>query len=264
MNQYKVSFERFRDWWSQEEWLRAHSLVAVAAGSYDGTSGLQHDSGFKAVRIEIEKFAHIIFSGKSKDRLFWLGKGPLSADEVSDIYAGPKPCLHGSDAHEESRLFRPDQDRFCWIKADPTFDGLRQTLFEPDERVFIGIEPPERHNSDSVISGLRIRNTCGWFSTDSIGVNPGFVAIIGSKGSGKTALANLLAAAAGADVDPEDSFLSRASDHLAGLTADLKWVSGRVSNLRLPLDEEFWSCYQKRSRMRGTKTKPKERLERAR
>jgi uridine kinase len=34
------------------------------------------------------------------------------------------------------------------------------------------------------------------------------VAIIGSKGSGKTALADLIAAAAGAEVDQEDSFLS--------------------------------------------------------
>jgi hypothetical protein len=26
---------------------------------------------------------------------------------------GPKPCVHGSDAHDISKLFNPAHDRFC-------------------------------------------------------------------------------------------------------------------------------------------------------
>ena len=29
----------------------------------------------------------------------------------------------------------------CWIKADPTFEGLKQIIYEPKDRVFIGQEP---------------------------------------------------------------------------------------------------------------------------
>ena len=30
----------------------------------------------------------------------------------------------------------------CWIKADPTFKGLRQIIHEPEDRVYLGDIPP--------------------------------------------------------------------------------------------------------------------------
>lgn len=35
------------------------------------------------------------------------------------------PCIHGCDAHGNEKVFSPDADRFCWVKADPTFEGLK-------------------------------------------------------------------------------------------------------------------------------------------
>src|SRR3989344_3494036 len=39
--------------------------------------------------------------------------------------------LHSSDAHYLDRVGQT----LLWIKADPTFEGLRQVLYEPEERV---------------------------------------------------------------------------------------------------------------------------------
>ena len=38
--------------------------------------------------------------------------------------------------------------RFCWIKADPTFEGLQQVLYEPEDRVRIQEKDPtpSRHS----------------------------------------------------------------------------------------------------------------------
>ncbi len=74
---------------------------------------------------------------------------------------GPKPCVHGSDAHEIATLFRPDQDRFCWIKADPTFEGLKQLLYEPEDRVHIGPTPPIFHDQARVIRAVKFSNSGG-------------------------------------------------------------------------------------------------------
>lgn len=47
------------------------------------------------------------------------------------------PCIHGSDAHLLDDICKPDLDRYTWIKADPTFEGLKQIIYEPDGRVQI-------------------------------------------------------------------------------------------------------------------------------
>jgi len=106
-------------------WLRKHSLIAVSAGA-DGVSGFRRDGAWAALRDEITRFSQIMFSGRPGERDFWLGLGSPEDRRTVDRLGGVKPCLHGSDAHKLAELFRPDGDRFCWIKADTSFEGLRQ------------------------------------------------------------------------------------------------------------------------------------------
>jgi DNA repair ATPase RecN len=231
VNQFKVGFDTFQEWWSREPWLVQHTLIAVANSSSDGPSGLR-DGGFQSTREEIYRFAHIIFSGKPNDRTFFLGQSP------SGWGHNKKPCLHGSDAHENTKLFHPNLDRFCWIKADPTFDGLRQTLYEPEDRVFIGPTPPTYFDPGSVISAITFSRTEGWFEERTIPINSGLVAIVGLKGSGKTALADMIAFTAGAETDPDDSFIARARDELKGMQVELTWASGRKDTAYPPFYAE--------------------------
>ncbi|HEX4962248.1 MAG TPA: hypothetical protein VF173_15540 [Thermoanaerobaculia bacterium] len=222
VEQFKIGFDLFQEWWKSQSWLRRNSLIAVANSSIDGASGLQHDDGLKDTRAEIYRFSHIIFSSRPADRAFFLGK----THGLS--YGAPKPCLHGSDAHSTAKLFQPDGNRYCWIKADPTFEGLRQTLYEPEDRVAIGEQPPRHYDPDSVIDSITFRNTGGWFEERTLPLNSGLVAIVGLKGSGKTALADMLAFSTSTEIDPTESFISRAAEHLNGLEIDLAWASGEA------------------------------------
>ncbi len=97
--QFKVDFTTFRNWYNAEPWLRRNSLVAVSAGT-DGLSGFRRDGGSAALRDEITRFSHIIFSGRPGEREFWLCQGPTEDQTTAIRLGGPKPCLHGSDAHE--------------------------------------------------------------------------------------------------------------------------------------------------------------------
>jgi len=228
VNQFKVAFDVFQQWWNEQPWLRKNGLIAVANSSFDGVSGLQEDSGLKELRAEIYRLAAVVFSGRPADREFFLGKS--HGDPGIGL---PKPCLHGSDAHDIAHLLKPAEDRYCWIKADPTFEGLRQTLYEPEDRVFIGVSPPGSVAANT-LDMLTIHDPNGWFETQAVPLNSGLTAVIGLKGSGKTALTDLVAFAGGADPDPESSFLRRASNHLHGLQVDLAWGDGSTDTAKLP------------------------------
>ncbi|MGM4910129.1 TrlF family AAA-like ATPase [Rhizobium sp. 768_B6_N1_8] len=235
VEQFKIDFSKFRDWYQQETWLRAHSLVAVS-GNKDGLSGFLTGGGWAAMREEITRLSDVIFSGRPGEIDFWLGRGqPKEKIETMMKLGGPKPCIHGSDAHEIKSLFKPDNDRFCWIKADTNFEGLKQIILEPGERVFIGPTPPVYHDEARVIDKVTLKSGGEWFASDPIPLNAGLVSIIGQKGSGKSALAELIAFAAGSWESGEGSFIRRAGAHLDDLVIELQWADG--SEIVAPLSE---------------------------
>lgn len=223
--QFKVSFDQLKGIFTEFGWARDNIIVAVAAGA-DGTSGMK-DGADTTLRREVEKFAKAIFSGNPKDRDFWLGK-TLAPDEFARKYSNPKPCLHGSDAHSIERVGEPDGKRYCWIKGAPTFDALRQACIAP-ERAFVGETSPNGALPSQVISTLEIASA-SWVATPKLSFNPGLITIIGARGSGKTALAELIVAGCDAVPLPLDrhrqSFLHRARDFLTDAVVNVTWASG--------------------------------------
>ena len=100
-------------------------------------------------------------------------------------------------------------------------------MYEPEDRVYIGPTPPLYHDEARVIGTVRLSNANGWFDDIEITLNPGLVSVIGQKGSGKSALAEIVAYAAGSwHTDDNTSFLSRAAEHLTGLKIELDWTDG--------------------------------------
>ena len=164
----------------------------MAGGADDGTSGMRQAAD-ATLRQEIEKFSHIIFASSQAQREFWLGSAPPASRICETRYNGCKPCLHGSDAHDLSATGQPADDRFSWIKGALTFDALRQACIDPGGRAYVGAEPPRRAMPSQVISQVEITDA-PWAATPTIPLNPGLVAIIGARGSGKTALADVIAA----------------------------------------------------------------------
>ena len=92
----------------------------------------------------------------------------------------PKPVLSGCDAHFlgdlDEKLGQVVSDATdglvhepTWIKADLTFEGLKQIIFEPRNRVFIGAEPDierrVRGNRTRYIESLHINGIDGYRRT---------------------------------------------------------------------------------------------------
>jgi hypothetical protein len=236
-NQFKVDLGQLRELYEGDAWLQSNVLVAIAAGN-DGLGGLSQDASFHAHREELGRFAHIIFSANPKDRDYWSGKHP-------DFRANgqvPKPCLHGCDAHRIEDMLKPAENRRCWLRAEPTFDGLRQALVEPERRVHIGEEPLQGASESDIIKSFRLANAT-WFENGGIELNDGLVTIIGAKGSGKTALADLIAYAASAEEeDPGPaSFLAKARDLLDGIEVEVEWADGERQQTQMPGGMDFFA-----------------------
>ena len=229
--QFKPDRTVIKKWLDGEKWLRNNSLIGIANGK-DGISGLPLD-GFGAIRDEILKWSHFVFSGNPRDREHYLGlKAGTPREEIIRQYRSLKPCVHGSDAHAVASLFKPDNDRFCWVKSDPTFHGLRQILWEPEDRVHIGTLPPQPSDHSQQIRRISLSNASGWFATDSIELNSGLVAVIGEKGAGKTAIADLSSFASGYPMDKksQSSFITKGQLHLSGTKIDLEWGGGEQTS----------------------------------
>ena len=133
------------------------------------------------------------------------GKPTVGEEFIENLGGAPKPVVSGSDAHSIDKYGIYPSNRITWLKAQPTFAGLRQVCHEPALRCFIGATPPKQdhitQNPTKYMKRLQIGKVAGssltdkWFEGTNIALNPGLIAIIGNKGTGKSALADILALA---------------------------------------------------------------------
>ena len=231
VNQFKVEFDSFIERWDASEWIQQNALIAVATGRTDGTAGLQKDASLAALRQKIEAAAHIMFASSPRVRDYWLGRTEIAGpDEIIEKYSTLKPCLHGSDAHDLGRAGTPDQERYSWIKGDLGFEALRQICMEPEDRAIVASRLPTGPVPSNVIESVEVSNA-SWFASERVPLNPGLVGIIGARGSGKTALADMIAAGTfslSSDVNSR-SFVQRAQEYIEEEVAHVEWGDGQVS-----------------------------------
>lgn len=246
--QFKVSFDELRDAYRDNTWARENILIAVAGSETDGTSGVRAGAD-ATLRQEVEKFAHVILASGAAQRDFWIGRRSLSPEKIRARYSNLKPCMHGSDAHDVRTVGAPDGNRYSWIKGLPAFDTLRQACFDPAGRSFVGERPPMRATPSQVIGSVEIKNAA-WATTPIIELNPGLVAIIGPRGSGKTALVDTIAHGCDATSDrlSTPSFLRRAQDLLTGASVTLKWQEGDEATRSLDGSDEWDAAEYPRAR----------------
>lgn len=233
VNQFKPSYDAFRDWYESEQWLKDNSIVVVANASKDGASGIR-DNGFLATKKDIYNFSDMIFSGNPKDVEHFMGGEDRSLEDVVNDYGKVIPCVHGSDAHSLERVFEPDLKRYCWIKADPNFDGLRQVLYET-ERVKIQELPPEKKPGYQTIRRVRYLDSSGHslFSDSWIPLNEELNTIIGGKSSGKSMLLYHIAKSVNPSEVESGVLKSKAStyDDLKDVDFEVEWNSGEVTRI---------------------------------
>ena len=140
----------------------------------------------------------------------------------------PRLAVSGSDAHRfvsdsknnEQRGYGdfPSNAR-TWLKADPTWAGLKQVIREPAARSFIGIEPSKvthikRHESFFIdMINIDKKDDSGledvWLHGCALQINSDLVAIIGNKGSGKSALSDVIGFLGNSNQNKQFTFLKR-------------------------------------------------------
>ena len=239
--QFKVDFNQLRKIYEQSEWAQSNIVVAVAGSTADGTSGVRARAD-ATLRQEIEGFAHVIFASSASQREFWLGQRESTpAKEIKRRYGSLKPCLHGSDCHHPDTVGNPDGDRFSWVKGRLEFGALKQACIDPAGRAFVGPAAPQAGAQSQIIDRIVV-SRAPWFKAPEIAFNSGLVAIIGARGSGKTALVDIIARACDAFPDqsnaetahrPSTSFLDRAGELLGNASVTLSWQVGESTERSL-------------------------------
>lgn len=214
-------------------------LVTVHAGNKGNSIEVMKHDGTGKRNTTIENSL-----GDLKEELFEEGYIDICditqpKDAVFYLKQFNKPSITTSDAHKVEEIGA----NFCWIKADTTFDGLKQVLIEPSR---ISYEEPEvlqrlNRNPDKFAMNLRISRIEGasmpevWFDKMSIPLNPGLVAIIGNKGSGKSAIADILALCADSTNDylsfltPNKFRMNKPYNRAKQIEANVRWGDKSIS-----------------------------------
>jgi ABC-type lipoprotein export system ATPase subunit len=145
--------------------------------------------------------------------------------------------LDCSDAHTWADSLDKDRLGACstWINTTPTFAGLIHALDEYKERVFVGLEPPGlsrvRKAPEQYIDAIAITSSdpanFNAFNYD-LPLNSGFVAIVGNKGQGKSALLDCIALAGNSSRNAEFAFLNP-TRFLSASNKSAKEYSSRVT-----------------------------------
>lgn len=221
-------------------------LLCGVANGYGGIRPPQHEGRHTEYAKTIDDICPI-FLGRADDRDFFLGNRYDSSI--------PKPVICGCDAHsftdiENSlgkRLTKTSTEGkslierdITWVKADLTFEGLKQTIYEPAERVFIGEEPDiegrVRSNQTKYIKSIHIDQVTGydgkhgvWFKSEKIDLNPELVAIIGNKGSGKSAVTDIIGLFGNSHNQKYDGANGRSEELFSFLNKE-KFLKGRCAS----------------------------------
>ncbi len=193
-------------------------------------SDIKWESQGHMIRKPIYQESNMFFSSNENTRDFGLGKKHKNVDEFIQEFKSLKPCIHGSDAHAEDKLFQPDNNRYCWIKADPTFEGLKQILYEPEDRVRIQESKPEEKSIYHVIDSVNFDIDKKWKGT--IQLNPNLNTIIGGRATGKSTLLKAIAKKISDDSfkckdDTEKDFLKEYIENIS-----ISWLDGQDSENR--------------------------------
>lgn len=222
---FTVSYGDLHDVVSKE-YFKGRIIIALSNSNKDGVSGiLEHEGDLSPLRNEISRMADVILSGNPSDVEYFLGE-KTSIEEVIESKGGLKPCIFGSDAHslEEVGVFK--NDRITWIKADPTFEGLKQILFEPKERVRISASMPDPKYDYNVIERVVLNSANVW--SQEIPFNQNLNTIIGGRSTGKSTLLACIASKISDKINTDNKdFINQLSENV-----HVFWRDGQESNAK--------------------------------
>ncbi len=202
-------------------------LVSVHAGSKENTiEGMKHNGSSP------KNVNHLYDSlGTVKEELLskYIDICEIRKENDSEKFYHSQfnlPSIIASDAHDKDCI----GSKFVWIKADTTFEGLKQICFEPTERVIIQENKPEEKAGYQVIDSIKFNG--GIFYPQTLYLNPNLNTIIGGRSTGKSSLLQCIACVIDPiKYKPESKFLEENVNNV-----EIKWQDQEA---QLPRDIEY-------------------------
>lgn len=167
----------------ESDFKKNEYLIAGLATGYGSLRPGKNDGRGDEYAKELDKKINFFF-GKSTNTDFYLNKHNCRAK----YNLPPKPVVFASDSHSFSDLDSKIGKEFTWIKADPTFEGLRQIVYEPEDRVKIQESKPDDKEDYHVIDSVNFVVSDNTFPSEKILINQNLTVIIGGKSTGKSLL----------------------------------------------------------------------------
>lgn len=202
-------------------------LVVAAAGNSGITTNSAKPRTLTLARAMDELCDGVFGNSRNVERY-------LDIDRWADASGGSRqiPVFGGCDAHSfqdlDERLGKDiDEQRarseITWVKADLTFEGLQQTVFEPTERIALAPSQPDFKEPFKWIDRITFTGT-GDFPAE-VQFNPNLNSIIGSRSSGKSALLAYIAHAVDPDHTEVQQVAAGADPKTLGPAAGKTWKS---------------------------------------
>ena len=165
--------------------------------------------------------ADLVFTAAEDVEAYNKSRNKLSEQCVNNL------LLDCSDAHSFADSENKDSLGNCrtWIKANTTFEGLKQILFEPEERMKVQREKPEDKNIYQVIDYIDLAEPSFWVGR--ISLNPNLNTIIGGRSTGKSSLLKAIAVKHGDGDIGSNDFIK---EHLKGVS--IRWQDGNDQSNR--------------------------------
>lgn len=154
-------------------------LTAIGKSEWDD---LKWDDNTIADKKNIINSVDLVLTASENVAAYQKSKKSLEDGCVNSL------LLDCSDAHSNLNSNNKDKLGNCntWIKADSTFAGLKQILYEPKERVRVQQTCPDNKSGYQVIDSIKLSEDGFWNQT--ICFNSYLNTIIGGRSTGKSTL----------------------------------------------------------------------------
>ncbi len=219
-----VTIDKLTDELSKSFGKDEYIIVGVSNG-YGSLRPAGNDGRGAEYAKELDKKCHAFF-GEKCNVDFYLNK----TKGRKELNLPPKPILKGSDCHSFDDIDKKLGKDFVWIKADQIFEGLRQTLYEPESRVKIQENKPDEKVGYQVIDSFKINSEN---IKQTIQFNTNLNTIIGGRSTGKSTLLQLLALKVNSNIEVKNKeFIEGMVENI-----DINWKDGAINKER---DIEFF------------------------
>lgn len=181
-----------------------------------------------AEKKHIINSADIVFTAAESVESYQNGYKKLTEAKVNNVLLDCSDAHHNLDSSDKDRLGNCN----TWIKAELSFEGLKQVLYEPTERLRVQINEPDEKSIYQVIDSIILKEDSFW--RGKIQLNKNLNTIIGGRSTGKSTLLKGIVAQIDETKLPKEETFAR--NHKDGLS--ITWCDNDTSFRR---DIEYFS-----------------------